>query len=118
MPNLASRIITSLAFGFCLILAFAAGAEPISTSSIEQGRTLAKELCQACHEFAGADQAGTVAPPFITMKQRYPKRDRLRAIIYDAQKALKPHTMMPPFGRHGLVDKEQTEQLINFLYSL
>lgn len=76
------------------------------------------DLCQACHVFEGADQAGTVGPAFVKMKQRFPEREKLRAIIYDAQKALKPHTMMPPFGKHGLVDKEQTEKLIDFLYTL
>lgn len=89
-----------------------------SAQTTDTGKSIAIDLCQACHSFEGADQAGTVGPPFIKMQQRFPEREKLRAIIYDAQKAIKPHTMMPPFGRHGFVDKTQTEQLIDFLYSL
>lgn len=118
MTNHTSRIFTGFALVSCLSFTFTVGADPIPTPAIDQGRALALEFCQACHVFKGADQAGTLAPPFVSMQQRFPQRDRLRAIIYDAQKSLKPHTMMPPFGRHGLLDKDQTEQLIDFLYSL
>lgn len=104
---------------YLLALSFAtqANAEQ-SAQKTDTGKSIAVDLCQACHSFEGADQAGTVGPPFIKMQQRFPEREKLRAIIYDPQKALKPHTMMPPFGRHGFVDKTQTEQLIDFLYSL
>jgi len=99
-------------------LSFAVTAEETGQTPAEKGKSIALDLCQACHEFKGADQAGTLGPPFVSMKERFPQRDKLRAIIFDAQQALKPHTMMPPFGRHGLIDKEQTEQLIDFVYSL
>ena len=85
---------------------------------LEQGRAVAVTLCQACHSFTDADQAGTVGPPFIEMSKRFPERKRLHDIIYDAQKALSPDTMMPPFGRHGFVDKKETDLLIDFLYTL
>ncbi len=85
---------------------------------IDKGRAIALNLCQACHSFTGADQAGTVGPPFVSMSQRFPNRGRIRDIIYDPQKAIKPHTMMPPFGRHGFVNKKETELLIDFLYTL
>ncbi len=85
---------------------------------LAQGKAMTLKLCQACHEFKGASQAGTVGPPFIQMSQRFPQRDRIRAIIYDPQKAIKPHTMMPPFGRHGFLDKKDIELVIDFLYTL
>ena len=102
----------------CSLFSISAHAENTEITPIEKGKSIASELCQACHEFKGADQAGTVGPPLVNMSQRFPKRERLREIIYDPQKASKPHTMMPPFGRHGFLDKEQTEQLIEFLYTL
>lgn len=89
-----------------------------SKVSTVSGKVIALKLCPACHVFEGANQAGTVGPPFISMSQRFPQRDRLRNIIYDPQKAIKPHTMMPPFGRHGFLNKKQTERLIDFLYTL
>ena len=93
-------------------------AEEKAASSVETGKAIALKLCQACHTFSGADQAGTTGPPFVSMSQRFPQRKRLQDIIYDAQKSLKPHTMMPPFGRHGFVDKQDTKMLIDFLYTL
>lgn len=90
----------------------------LSATSPENGRGLALKLCQACHIFTGADQAGTVGPPFVSMSQRFPNRERLRDIIYDPQKAIKPDTMMPPFGRHGFLNKKETDLVIDFLYTL
>lgn len=112
------RALIYMAVTSCLVFSSAANAAQKAQSSLAQGRIIAENMCQACHMFEGANQAGTVAPPFVAMKQRFPERDKLRAIIFDAQKAIKPHTMMPPFGRHGLLDKKQTEQLIDFIYSL
>ena len=74
---------------------------------LENGRAVALTLCQACHTFKGTDQAGTVGPPFVSMSQRFPSRVRLRDIIYDPQTAIKTDTMMPPFGRHGFLNKRR-----------
>jgi len=106
-----------------LIVFFTLFALPIqatekSKTPIARGEILTLKLCQACHTFDGANQAGTLGPPFISMSQRFPNRERLRNIIHDPQKAIKPHTMMPPFGRHGFLSKKQTEELIDFLYTL
>ena len=94
------------------------GVATAKSNKPETGQTLAMNLCQACHVFKGADQAGTLGPPFVGMSQRFPDRVQLYNIIYDAQKSLKPHTMMPPFGRHGFLNKKQTDKLIDFLYTL
>lgn len=118
MTNQSSLILISVVVVSFLTLSIAVGAEQAPQTPVEKGRAIAVDLCQACHTFPGADQAGTVGPEFIKMKARFPEREKLRAIIYDAHKALKRHTMMPPFGRHGFVDKEQTEQLIDFIYTL
>jgi len=86
-------------------------------SSLEEGRAIAINLCQACHSFTGASQAGTVGPPFVSMKIRFPDRRRMRDIIYDPQNE-KPNTMMPPFGRHGFVNEKEMDLLIDYLYTL
>lgn len=103
-----------------LIVILTLFSQPVQSAekSIKNGKVMALKLCQACHAFKDADQAGTVGPPFLSMSQRFPNRERLRKIIYDPQKATKPDTMMPPFGRHGFLNKKQTEQLIDFLYTL
>ena len=85
---------------------------------LEQGRALAIEYCQACHYFEGTDQAGTVGPPLLAMKPRFPDRRKIARMIYDPQVVSKPYTMMPPFGRNGLLDERQIELIVNYLYTL
>lgn len=103
----------------CLIL----GTQPGNTAEVKAkppqpaGKELAITYCQACHYFEGTNQAGTIAPPFAGMNARFPDRAQLRGIIYDPH-VIRPYTMMPPFGRNGLLTKAQVEQIIDFLYGL
>ena len=117
------RLIKTYMQGSVLVLLCSLISMPVVSANkpktpLENGKAKALQLCQACHKFKGADQAGSVGPPFIQMSQRFPKRDRMRDIINDPQKAIKPHTMMPPFGRHGFLNKKEIEQVIDFLYTL
>ncbi len=89
-----------------------------SLTPLQQGKSLTIEYCQACHYFEGSDQAGTVGPPFIAMKPRFPERQKLQNIIYDPHVASKPHSMMPPFGRNGLLSGDEIELIMNYLYTL
>ncbi|MGD8941506.1 MAG: sulfur oxidation c-type cytochrome SoxX [Gammaproteobacteria bacterium] len=88
------------------------------TSTVQEGKRLTLEFCQACHQYAGTEQAGTVAPPLLGMKARFPDRKKLYNIIYDPQVAIKKDTMMPPFGRNELLAKDEIEKVIDFLYTL
>ena len=92
--------------------------EDKAKTPLEQGKALAIENCQACHYFEGTDQAGTVGPPLLAMKPRFPDRKKIVGIIYDPQVALKPYTMMPPFGRNERLDEQQIELIVDFLYTL
>ena len=83
-----------------------------------QGKGLTVEFCQACHYFEGTNQAGTVGPPLVAMKVRFPERERLKDVIYDPHRVTKPHSMMPPFGRNGLLDENQIQLIVDFLYTL
>jgi len=87
-------------------------------TSVTQGDKLAKEFCIACHLFTGTEQAGSLGPPLKAMRARFPDRNSIYKIIYDPAVALKPHTMMPPFGRNKLLTKEEINKIIDFLYSL
>ncbi len=85
---------------------------------LQQGRDLSIEFCQACHFFQGTNQAGTVGPPLIAMKPRFPDHQKLVRLIDDPHKASKPDSMMPPFGRNGLLEERQIELIIDYLYTL
>jgi len=51
------------------------------------------------------------------MKMRYPNNADLRAQIWDAT-ALNPDTIMPPFGRHGIISDSDIDKVTDFIYSL
>jgi len=87
-------------------------------SPLQQGKELTIEYCQACHYFEGTNQAGTLGPPLVAMRPRFPERTRLEKIIYDPHRATKPDSMMPPFGRNGLLDEHQIQRIIDYLYTL
>jgi sulfur-oxidizing protein SoxX len=75
-----------------------------------------KGNCLTCHEIKGGDAPGNVGPPLVDMKQRFPDRKELFAIIYDETKR-NPHTVMPPFGRNLILTAQQINALIDFLYT-
>ena len=106
---------------FCCIVfgPFVTAAPPANKDkNISQGKQLTLKFCQTCHDYQGTEQAGTVAPPLLGMKARFPDRKKLYNIIYDPQVAIKPHTMMPPFGRNELLARDEIEKIIDFLYTL
>jgi sulfur-oxidizing protein SoxX len=89
-----------------------------SKTSITEGKALSLKFCQTCHNYVDTEQSGTVGPPLVGMKSRFPDRKILFNIIYDPQVAIRKDTMMPPFGRHELLAKDQIEKVIDFLYTL
>jgi sulfur-oxidizing protein SoxX len=90
-------------------------------SNIAKGKELAFERkkgnCLACHAIEGGDLAGTIGPPLIVMKSRYPDRETMRAKIWDATQS-NPQSVMPPFGKNRILSDEEIEHIINFVYSL
>ncbi len=106
-----------LMIGLLLIPLIGTAAEKAKTP-LQQGKELAIKFCQACHYFEGTNQAGTVAPPLVAMKPRFPEPVKLEKIIYDPHRATKPDSMMPPFGRNGLLDEHQIQLIVKYLYTL
>ncbi len=99
-----------------LLLAGAATAQP----SISEGEKLAfdrsKGNCLTCHEIKGGDAPGNIGPPLADMKQRFPDRNELFAIISDKTKR-NPLTVMPPFGRNLILTEQEINSVVDFLYT-
>ncbi len=78
-----------------------------------------KGNCLACHAMPGTkgEMAGSIAPPLIAMKLRYPDRAKLRAQVWDAT-AANPKTSMPPMGKHEILTEEEIDQVVDFIYTL
>jgi len=80
-----------------------------------------KGNCMACHTFAGLEktrlQAGNIAPPLVGMKARFPDKAKLKEQISDATKA-NPNTMMPPFGKHGILSGKDIDYIVEWASTL
>lgn len=76
-----------------------------------------KGNCLACHLITGGEMSGNFGPPLIQMKLRYPKKSVLRAQISDAT-TKNPQSIMPPFGAHGILNNEEIDLVVDYMYSL
>jgi len=92
-----------------------------SGSNIEEGKKLAftrsKGNCLACHMIKGGDSPGTIAPPLLMMKSRFPDKKVLKAQVWDASKR-NPETSMPLFGRYEILTEDEVDKVVDFIHSL
>jgi len=64
----------------------------------------------------GGNLPGNIGPPLLAMKARFPNKADLRAQIWDATEK-NPNTIMPPFGKHGVLTEKQVDQVTNYIYT-
>jgi sulfur-oxidizing protein SoxX len=90
----------------------------------DAGRELAMDIgkgnCLACHAVPGDPKAVTsanIGPPLTQIRSRFPQRERLREQIRDPMQ-FNPDTVMPPFGKHGILTPAEIEKIIDYLYTL
>jgi len=88
---------------------------------VEEGKSLTfdrkKGNCLACHYIAGAVSPGNIGPALAGMKARYPKKEDLRARIWDVTE-FAPEAMMPPFGRHKILSEDEITKITEYIYTL
>jgi sulfur-oxidizing protein SoxX len=108
-----------------MVLAGLLGLGPVSAAwasdAVAEGKSLAfdrgKGNCLACHAIDDGELAGTIGPPLVSMKLRYPDRAALKSQICDAT-LRNPYTRMPPYCRHGILTENEVEQIVDYLYTL
>lgn len=112
---------TWLAAIFCMAAVGMVQPAVAETSDVDKGREIAfdrsKGNCLACHSMAGGDLPGTIGPPLVHMKVRFPDREVLAKRIWDAAE-FNPMTVMPPFGRHRILTDNEIDKVVEFLYTL
>ena len=117
----AFRIVSVAASTIAIVGIIGFSSSVLAGDSHEEGKKLAfnkkKGNCLACHVIAGGKQAGSIAPPLVAMKARFPKKSDLLAQISDPQ-AKNPNTMMPPFKAHGILSAKELKLVTDFIYSL
>jgi sulfur-oxidizing protein SoxX len=79
-----------------------------------------KGHCGACHQLpegvAPASRAD-VGPRLEGERMRALGRPALRELLHDPMKA-NPATVMPPFGRHRILEPAEIDRVVEFLHAL
>ena len=105
------------------LLAVAAHAVPAAgppASALELFVQRDKGHCIACHQLpAGAGPAtrSDLGPALEGARMRALGKPALREAIADPTKA-NPDTVMPPYGKHHLLDAAEIDRLVEFLHAL
>lgn len=79
-----------------------------------------KGHCMACHQVpdgAGPATRADLGPKLSGERMRALGRARLREIIEDPTRA-NPDTVMPPFGRHRILDTGEITRIVEYLHAL
>lgn len=88
---------------------------------VEEGQKLAfdrkKGNCLACHMIADGSLPGNTAPPLVAMQARFPDIDTLVKQISNPLDA-NPNSIMPPFGLHNILSKDEIQKIAEYLYTL
>ena len=103
------------------LLLTAAPAAIAADTAISKGKAVAvdrkKGNCLACHAMDDGALPGNIGPPLISMSLRFPDKAVLKAQIEDAT-VKNSNSIMPPFGRHGLLTPEEIDQVVEYVYTL
>ena len=103
-----------------------AAAEPAAKPALTPNEQAGKDIafsksegnCLACHAMAGGTEPGNIGPKLIAMKVRFPDKEALNKILWDPREKFGRGVIMPPFGDHKILTKEQIDQVVDFLYTL
>lgn len=79
-----------------------------------------KGYCIACHQLpagAGPVTRSDLGPRLEGARMRELGRARLRELIVDPTR-FNPATIMPPFGRHRILDAAEIDRLVEYLHAL
>ena len=80
----------------------------------------ASGYCIACHQLpegVGPRTRADLGPALTGERMRALGRAKLREVIEDPTKA-NPDTVMPPYGRHRILEPAEIQKLVEFLLAL
>ena len=61
---------------------------------------------------------GTIGPPLVAMKIRYPDKQKLYNKIWGTKDHMVPHSMMPAFGGNGILSDDEISKIVDYIYTL
>lgn len=115
MKLIAGFVLSTLMLTLSTISTTALGDDVVEGKEIAFDRK--KGNCLACHAIEDGTLAGNGGPPLLQMKVRFPEKSDLRAQIWDATEK-NPNSLMPPFGRHGILTDQDIDKIVEYLYTL
>jgi L-cysteine S-thiosulfotransferase len=119
-PSRKPAFATTLA-AVLLIAAIASTSTAGAQSAAAEGQKLAfdrgKGNCLSCHAIEGGEFPGTIGPALKNIKNKYPDRNELVAILTDETRR-NPQTVMPPFGRNRILTNREIDAIVDFLQTL
>ncbi len=117
----ATATLLSIAMGLTMMLPVSVATAADGTSTADEGKEIAfsrkKGNCLACHAMADGESPGNIAPPLVSMKARYPEKEKLKAQIWDATK-VNEESPMPPFGTHKILSAAEIDKVVEFVWGL
>ncbi len=106
------------------VLALACGIATSTEAQVVAGRDLFiradKGHCIACHQLSGGavpETRADLGPRLDGERMRALGKAAIRQAIVDPTRA-NPDTVMPPFGRHRLLDGAEIDRLVELLHAL
>ena len=119
MPRSPSTFPRAMAVAACCVLALplAARAQMAVPETFVRPD---KGHCIACHQLPeglGRQNRADVGPRLEGARMRALDRAKLKATLEDPT-AANPDTVMPPFGRHRILQPAEIEALVEFLHAL
>ena len=108
------------ALPFLLLALAAPAASAQSPAALQLFVRPDKGACLACHQLpegAGPATRADIGPALAGARMRELGRDKLRAAIEDPARA-NPQAIMPPFGKHRILQKAEIDALVEFLLAL
>ena len=121
MPHKFITAASAVAILLSAPVVMSSAANASEASAIDEGQKVAfhrkKGNCLACHAIKGGKLPGNIGPPLVNMKDRFPDKSKLKDQIWDATNN-NPNSIMPPFGKHKILTKDELDQVVEFVYSL
>jgi sulfur-oxidizing protein SoxX len=110
----------ALAVAAVLALAATSAARAESLTGAQLFARPDKGNCAACHEVsdpAAPKTRSDLGPRLEGARMRAIGRDRLHALLTDPM-TNNPDTLMPPFGRHRILDASEIDRVVDYLDAL
>ncbi len=108
-------------FGVVALANTATAQEKAEMSAAAKGKQVSenrkKGNCLAYDVMGDGASPGNIGPPLVAMKARFPDKAKLREQIWDAANK-NPNSMMPPFGRHGVLTEKEVDAVVEYVYTL